>query len=319
MTGTFEIVFSGLCLFLLGGDGSGLTEVDVNLIRTSASETSTCEGSIKLGEHAPRLVIPAPPNGWQLQLSKTAEQDCSSINGKWVCNIQNRDLCVKAEGDPSPFHVVEGRDGMDGRPDNDEEARAFDWIAHLARIDGNRIARLKDDVTAPVNVGNSLITSRIHSPYGELSTSALGRRYGASKAFKWSVRPNRQPGPFWKEDHPKVLAEKILLRIEVSNVVQLVACNDTEYWWKFEPGEGPYRVGVHNEAVDDCVAELCTTGTEPYPYRLRHFLWYYELVEWLNGTCPDDYLSAPVCQTHHCKKAPLPGDANHFCPPTTYP
>lgn len=354
MTGTFEIVFAGLCFLLLGGmaDGGGYDDLQVILPQTSGGGETVCE-QIKLYEHHPFLVIPVTSNGPSGVACSASggDQSCSfkdmgcslyKLRGnsmEWWCDLNGRELCVEVNGN-GPIETAKGRDGRENRPDDDDEELAFDWIPHLARIDGYQIARLKQEVYGPVG-SSELIASRIHVPRGELSTLELGVRPGYDKARSWPVKPDRQPGWPWQEDHPKVAAEAMLLRIESVSSVRLESCDEEEapgYWWKFAARDEPLRIRVQHfaagEKSEEHESHRWTVGTGPHPHRIRDFLWYYNLVEWMDGQCPD-HLSAPICPDGNCTKEwpdYLPKDtdyhpnvpaeldnANHFCQPTTYP
>lgn len=339
MAGTFEIIFSGLCLFLLHGDGTEYTGMDVNLLKTSDTRTECKdEGTtIRLHEHLPRLIIPNLADGWAIECNKKKvnqacdfqQMGCRQPNkrGERTCMIKESEICIEAAETPA-FEITAGRDGKENDPEP-EDIRAFGWISHLGRLDGDEIARLKSEVTAPAK-DNPLIAVRIHSSTGILSTDELG--YQATKhdnEWIWRVKPDRQPGMPWNEDHPKALAETMQLQLDSDHIrVKKCGGNKDDYWWEFSRNGavGSYRIRFQNHAKEDCGDE-CIVRQGRYPRRLRHFLWYYQLVEWENGTCPS-YLTAPVCPDDSCDKKAIfqpgepfeiRGDANHFCPPTTYP
>lgn len=318
MNYTFELVFKGLCLFLLQGDGQGYSGVDVALVNAMQERPSSCEADVMLPVHVPNLVFEAPDKAIRASRGDLSRMGCSGSDvTSWSCALEGQELCLRLpEGAVSQFAVASGRSAGSAKPANDAEARAFDWIAHLERLDQTKIARPKAEVHESV-VNNSLVTSRIRIRNGQLATRDVVRSDG--EPFPLSVVPTRSSD----QESPKSFAEEIVLRIDELNApIRLESCEDPGFWWEFAPrgAEQVVSISVENEPLN--MGSTMTTRTANAPNRLLHFLWFFELLEWKNGVCPD-VLVAPECPDGNCRGEPppfiLPSAGNHFCPPASYP
>ena len=298
---TFEIIFSGLVFFTFsGGSYPDYDQMNANLVRTKGGQYSTCEETVRLPQHLPRLSVYKDSFKVTFHPNEGAF-NCTDAGSHWSCDLTNLELEVQLEGRPaSDFKVVPGRvKGAAKEPQRDVPEDAFNWIAHLEWIDGDRVGGLRPEVRRSVDATNDLIAARISSQFGQLASHELIRRLDDKL---WEVCPDRQPRP---RDHPKVLAETMVLRVEDlprGSWVRLQKDNDS--YIQLEPltAVETVRVSVHNEMDPDMNPLPAHTEISTCKWRLRHFLWYYELVKWTEG-CPPT-LSAPVCPGRRCRRWP---------------
>lgn len=322
---TFELIFAGLCLFTFQGDSAAT----VHLVNATKNRDATCESDVRLPVHNPYLVFKTGMDG----VTFPPDHRCVEEGRSQVCPLDERDLSLVLVGDCS----CGGDDCWDFDPVNDlrrvgqnlpfepEEVADLGWLASLHQIDGKKIKDLKPKVDDNI-VGNKLIVSRVRLDKGKLKTLQLEREYGTGAIIPFRPRPLRPPE--WdpaKADHPKALSAVIaseLAGLPMTCKVTLQDINDEMYKWEFLPTTPTkLQVAVINRPEEDRLGPKVGNAPYAYPDRMRHFLWFYELVSWKNN-CPD-LLSAPLCPTDECRRLNLVPDwiraGNHFCPPATYP
>lgn len=322
-TYTFELTFTGLCIFTFDGDKRSPRSVNALLVDATDAGNGNGHGGVHLhsedDEHVPRLTFDT--RNLQGFFPKPPHTLLPGVGGSplGTIDLSKRFVAVVPQVNPLPPLKAEWRpEGtqLPPEPAQPHDEKWLDWTMALQRM--NKATPDPSTQMPHAGLRKDRLIGAVHIPCGNLESRRFMRHWNQSswRYVRWSFRP---PGD--DQNHSSAgtfaMAENVVLSVPdiPTNQPVRIADNDGSFELILNPVRRPD--GSFEDLVSASVTNLPSKAvpTDQLPAHLHHFEYFYQAVDFANA--PPAALCLPHPEPPATQIQPVTRD-NSFCPPTSY-